>query len=712
MMPRARQQRKPTFWWQGLLILLPVAVLAVLGALSLRQDRVLAEHDATERARGIAEDLLPKIWDVIQATNAPRQIAFEIDPSGGLLDPPPCLETPVPQAFDAGRLSAVQARLWNSATKSDSANSALTNYTALLASNPPRPFAAAATYRLAVLLAAAGEVQRSADLLGRVISDYPQAMGESGLPLAPLAELKLLELRENSPGTFTNAAPAPYDTFGSNVVSQPTALTPLLLDKAASLASAERDRADCQRWRKVWDEQETARQLYELARAGFPDLWNAPLLFGLVPHESVLTNSLSALPGAARVSLAAYDWHVVRAGASSTNGWFRARTEPDLGAGIRGVMESTRGIPAYFGVRVRLAGEPLVWLELQLRLWREQGYFGRRGGGVKKEILEDPATQVLASAGKRIDGFEALNIQVLLTSPEVLYKNQRARSFWFGSLILFSAVAAALGLFSAWRAFLRQQQLSDLKSNFVSSVSHELRAPIASVRLMAESLDGGKISDASKQREYFRFQECRRLSALIENVLDFSRIERGRKLYEFEPSDLVALVQTTVRLMEPAAAERGLHLALRLPPPETPSTQIAVDGKAIQQALVNLIDNAIKHSPKGETVTIGLEVANGVPPSDGTALAALSEPQASRFTFHVSLWVEDHGEGIPLEEHEKIFERFYRLGSELRRETQGVGIGLSIVKHIVEAHRGRVRVRSAVGQGSRFTIELPWNASS
>ena len=228
---------------------------------------------------------------------------------------------------------------------------------------------------------------------------------------------------------------------------------------------------------------------------------------------------------------------------------------------------------------------------------------------------------------------------------------------------------------------------------------------------MAESLERGKVPTAQKQHEYFRFivQECRRLSSLIENVLDFSRIEQGRKQYDLEPTDLLALTQQTVALMQTYAAELGVNLQLQ--PPDTinhqlPDYQLPADGKALQQALVNLIDNALKHSPKGDAVTVGLELENRE--------SKIKNPYPPRSTLHapaLHLWVEDHGDGIPPSEHDKIFERFYRRGSELRRHTQGVGIGLSIVKHIVEAHGGRVVVRSAPGEGSRFTIELPLNHS-
>ncbi len=376
---------------------------------------------------------------------------------------------------------------------------------------------------------------------------------------------------------------------------------------------------------------------------------------------------------------------------------------------------------------------------------------GKAGGGEVRVPLDALATNVLTSA---IRSEQLLKVNVYLTSPDKLYQRQGARTFWFGSLVAVSAAAALIGLLTAWRAFRQQRQLNELKSNFVSSVSHELRAPIASVRLMAENLEGGKIPEPQKQKEYFGFivQECRRLTSLIENVLDFSRIEQGRKQYEFEPTDIFALVNQTVTLMQPNAAEKGVSLKLDTSnlrssrgnealtegtsysdksqvniqprkvawPPRgghsTSNIELEIDGRAIQQALVNLIDNAIKHSPKGEVVTVGLESVQrrtGVAPVSNsnpgieTGQPYRNENNSETATMAVLLWVQDHGPGIPPEEHAKIFERFYRRGSELRRETQGVGIGLSIVKHIVEAHGGRVLVESAVSQGSRFIIELP-----
>jgi signal transduction histidine kinase len=376
----------------------------------------------------------------------------------------------------------------------------------------------------------------------------------------------------------------------------------------------------------------------------------------------------------------------------------------------KSIAKDTQHLPSYFGVGVDVAGKRIFAGAQSLMDWHnEYVASGAKGAGQywKREYSGKTSTNLLASASRLQDDAEQLKVSVFLTNPAELFATQKSRALWFGLLVIASTVAALVGLFMAARAFHRQLRLTEMKSNFVSSVSHELRAPIASVRLMAESLERGKVAGGEKQNEYYRFivQECRRLSSLIENVLDFSRIEQGRKQYEFEPTDVAALTRQTVKLMEPYAQEKGVQLEMKTSNVEhrTLNIELEVDGRAIQQALVNLIDNAIKHSAKGQTVTIELDAgqrASGVPPDFGLN-------DATNGIMPVLLSVEDHGAGIPAAEHEKIFERFYRLGSELRRETQGVGIGLSIVRHIVEAHGGKVTVRSNPGQGSRFTIVLP-----
>ena len=343
----------------------------------------------------------------------------------------------------------------------------------------------------------------------------------------------------------------------------------------------------------------------------------------------------------------------------------------------KALAENSFLVPRYAGVSVALGGRPLTAPGLlspapdRLLL-----------GSASQTLWLNSSTSVIR-----------LDLWLQLVNRELLLATVRRQARLSGTIILAAAFAAFIGLLAAHRAFARQLRLNEMKSNFVASVSHELRAPIASVRLMAESLERGKCADRGKQQEYFRFivQECRRLAALVENVLDFSRIEQGRKQYEFEPTDLRALVEQTVKLMQAYAVERQVKLELRdwFIHTVSPYTQPMLDGRAFQQALVNLIDNALKHSSPGQVVMVGCD----------TVLETTCPV--------LQLWIEDHGRGIPPAEHQKIFERFYRRGSELRRETQGVGIGLSIVKHIVEAHGGRVLVRSDVGQGSRFTIELP-----
>ena len=724
-MSRARAERPGTFLWQGTLLVLPVIVLAAIGVFSLHQDRVLARHEATERAQGIAEDLASGIWSELARTNSDAgSCAFEIDPSGALIFPRPYPPVPLPHRLDQAELDVHQARLWSAARAAEMSahhhGDAITAYHKLIESQPPPDFRAAARYALGVLLEAEQQDEGAMSNLTSLVAEDRRALGESGLPLAPMAELKLLTLAEKGQSSSSHAVL--LEMVCSNAVSQPTVISPELLRVAGEQAKTKPEKQIVTVWQTHWKEQELGRNLYKSAherlgelsitasqRAKLGEISRSIRLFWISGSGALSGAGLDGGPPASSTPHDQGDAWLAIVVPETSNSWVRCLDESAVGERTSSAIANTRRLPDYLGLSIELAGRKLNPQRFSQSVSRD----------VDDARRDQPGSTLLAAASPRDTGGADLRVDVYLTSQAALFQRQNARTFWFGSLVAAAALAALAGFVAAYHAFHRQLRLSEMKSNFVSSVSHELRAPIASVRLMAESLERGKVPEPPRQQEYFRFivQECRRLSALIENVLDFSRIEQGRKEYEFEPTDIVALTNQTVRLMEPYASERGVALQFTLSGGQQTSgpCDIAVDGKAIQQALINLIDNAIKHSPKGQSVKVGVnfepDAANtglsAAPSSAGTSLGAIHRNPSSP----LRLWVEDHGEGIPAAEQEKIFERFYRRGSELRRETSGVGIGLSIVKHIVEAHGGNVAVRSDVGQGSRFTICLPVSRS-
>ena len=271
-----------------------------------------------------------------------------------------------------------------------------------------------------------------------------------------------------------------------------------------------------------------------------------------------------------------------------------------------------------------------------------------------------------------------VNIDYNGLSQKIL--DQQRWSIW---LLTIAGILPMLGLLMIHRTLRRERQLNEMKSQFVASVSHELRAPVASIRLMADALEAEKVApETAKEFHRLIAREGARLSTLVGNVLDHARIEQGRRVWKMEPCDLESLVADTLRVMGPLAREKNITLRSTLSPLEA-----AVDAGAIQQALVNLLDNAIKFSPAGSTVETVLSI------------------DEERRTWRIA--VRDEGPGIAKAEQARIFERFYRPGDELRRETQGTGIGLSLVKAIAEAHSGSVTVESEPGQGSTFTLIFP-----
>jgi signal transduction histidine kinase len=244
------------------------------------------------------------------------------------------------------------------------------------------------------------------------------------------------------------------------------------------------------------------------------------------------------------------------------------------------------------------------------------------------------------------------------------------------------------GVWLTYRNISREMNLARLKSDFVANVSHELRTPLALIRLYAETLELGRLTAKEKYQEYFRIirEESERLSALINNILDFSRIEAGRKEYEFKETDLPELVRSTLDSYRFQIEQNGFafeeNISRDIPP-------VNVDREAIARSLLNLVNNALKYSKDQKFIGVSLYRANG----------------------SVKLEVRDKGIGIPPAEQEKIFEKFYRCGDPLVHNIKGSGLGLSLVRHIVRAHGGNVLVKSAPDKGSIFTIELPLDPS-
>lgn len=248
------------------------------------------------------------------------------------------------------------------------------------------------------------------------------------------------------------------------------------------------------------------------------------------------------------------------------------------------------------------------------------------------------------------------------------------------------SLVMAGGIFLTYRNISREMKLARLKSDFVANVSHELRTPLALIRLYAETLELGRLTAQEKYQEYFRIirEESERLTALINNILDFSRIEAGRKEYEFKETNLAELIRSTLDSYRFQIEQNGFafeeNIAADIPP-------VKVDREAIARSLLNLVNNALKYSKDQKFIGVSLYRSNG----------------------SVKLEVRDRGIGIAPAEQDKIFEKFYRCGDPLVHNTKGSGLGLSLVRHIALAHGGNVFVESAPEKGSKFTIALPIN---
>ena len=621
------------YGWFALLILVPVIILSIMAGLGLSAQRKGALADAQQQARAFVNSSAAKLQEALA-----RQAAYQVGTQGILLPVPP-------QELKPGALE-----LKDAIAKMDKA------------------------------------------ALEKLVLSEHDVLSETGLPVNQLAALAALEL--GAP-----VDPVVYDEWRPRVF--PSLLTGRWLERWEAVAdvlpntAASMDDPNyltknaARHAREYWDHDEAVRRAFwDEARSNWRVVSPGAHVvdgevFWIARHLAVDQPIPEPFPAPAVPT--------PRSGPTllpdKVSQPVLCVLTPDELADLVNSSISQYSVPPWMGLTVTMNGQ-------SVRSVRKQPHAG-------VTLVTDPAGQSKVVSGRLEEREEWLDaspqgevlavadghftVMASLKHPPLLYTAVNRLTNWTAWLLACSIVSAGIGVWVVKRNLDRERRLNELKSQFVSSVSHELRAPVGSLRLMADALDQGTVT-GEQAGEFHRLmsQEGARLSSLIENVLDFARMEQNRKTYLLEETDITTLVQETIRLMTHQAKAREVVLELELHPL---SRVPKLDAPAMQQALINLLDNAIKFSPVGERIVVTL--AENV--------------EAKEWT----LSVKDHGPGIPAAERERIFERFYRLGNELRRETQGTGIGLSLVKHIVEGNGGRISVTCDGGACFKMSFPIP-----
>jgi len=283
-----------------------------------------------------------------------------------------------------------------------------------------------------------------------------------------------------------------------------------------------------------------------------------------------------------------------------------------------------------------------------------------------------------------IAGFPPWSLEFYQPDPLLFEKFLFSRrSVYFYMFFLIGGILI-FGLVLSIRAVTHELELSKMKSDFVSTISHEFKSPLTSIRQISEMLQSDRLPSEERRHKYYDVlvDQSERLSFLIDNILDFSKLEEGKRKFEFEMVDIEILLKGIVETFQHRTRHEGFSIGMKI---EHPLPTIEIDRSAMTQAISNILDNAIKFSGRKKEIV----------------LHAFQEAE------YVNISVQDFGVGIKTEDMDKIFERFYRGGDELTRTVKGSGLGLTLVKQIVEAHHGSVHVDSKPGEGSTFTIKLP-----
>ncbi|MFA5818120.1 MAG: ATP-binding protein [Bacteroidales bacterium] len=309
--------------------------------------------------------------------------------------------------------------------------------------------------------------------------------------------------------------------------------------------------------------------------------------------------------------------------------------------------------------------------------------------------IVDETGQNIATGKEELASKESLSLtfrifplpwELIVSQPEIkaIEKTARREIFFYGVLLIVVVALMLLGAVLIARDISRESETTRLKTEFVHNISHELKTPLTLIRLYGETLQRKENLTNEEKKDCYEIitKESERLSHLINNVLDFSRIETGRKEFDFKKGNLAVVIQDTLESYRYHLEKKGFaihkNIARDLP-------EMNFDGEAIASVLINLLSNAMKFSPMEKEVTVKLFR------DDGNAV----------------IQVADKGIGILPKEVPKNFQRFYQSENKVVSETRGSGLGLTLIKHITEAHNGRIQVESEPGKGSTFSVILP-----
>jgi signal transduction histidine kinase/tetratricopeptide (TPR) repeat protein len=298
--------------------------------------------------------------------------------------------------------------------------------------------------------------------------------------------------------------------------------------------------------------------------------------------------------------------------------------------------------------------------------------------GERNSSAETPTTTAFFE-----DNFPPWRIEIFQSGGEALGTLDLKRNFYFWTILTLVVVLISGALLIS-RTIAQEMAVLRLKSDFVSSVSHEFKSPLTSIKALAERLRDGKVKDSERMKQYFSVitQDADRLTHLVRNILDFSKIEEGKKEYEFEETDIARLVTQKIEDFRREEIAKEMSIQTRI---SEDIPHLDVDKEALSQALNNLLDNAVKFSAGRKKIEVILKKENA----------------------NVIIEVKDKGIGIPADDLNKIFDKFYQGHKSVRQTAKGTGLGLTLVKHTIEAHGGRVEVKSRAGEGSTFSVILP-----